>query len=61
MVTQWKKKAFTNMSEVFEKDDANKKKDFEKPKDNFYKKISKMKTENDCLRSKLRISTLSYR
>ncbi len=53
MVTQWKKKALGNMSEVFEKGDNKKEKDFENEKDQLYKEIGKMKIENEWLKKKL--------
>ena len=53
MVTLWKKKALSNMSQVFEKVDNKKDKDLEKEKDLLYKTIGKMKIENEWLKKKL--------
>jgi transposase len=55
MVTLWKKKALSNMSEIFEKGDNKKEKDFEKEKDVLYKEIGKMKIENEWLKKKLNL------
>jgi hypothetical protein len=50
------------MSEIFEKGDNKKEKDFEKEKDVLYKEIGKMKIENERLKkNKLRRSTLKFR
>jgi len=52
MVTLWKKKALSNMSEVFEKKDNKKEKDLEKEKDILYNTIGKMKVEIEWLKKK---------
>jgi len=53
MVTLWKKKAVSNMSQIFEKANNRNDKDQEKENDNLFKTIGKMKIENEWLKKKL--------
>ncbi len=51
-VTEWKRILVENMSEVFEKEDHSKEKEFEKEKDELLKIIGELKVHNDFYKKK---------
>jgi len=53
-VTEWKRILVENMSEVFEKEDHSKEKEFEKEKDELLKIIGELKVHNDFYKKKLK-------
>ena len=53
-VTEWKRILVENMSEVFEKEDYSKEKEFEKEKDELLKIIGELKVHNDFYKKKLK-------
>jgi transposase-like protein len=53
-VTEWKRILVENMSEVFEKEDHSKEKEFEKEKEELLKIIGELKVHNDFYKKKLK-------
>lgn len=53
-VSEWKRILIENMSEVFEKEDHSKEKEFEQEKDELLKIIGELKVHNDFYKKKLK-------
>ena len=53
-VTEWKRILVENMSEVFEKEDHSKEKEFEKEKEELLKIIGELKVHNDFYKKKMK-------
>ena len=53
-VTEWKRILVENMSEVFEKEDHSKEKEFEKEKEDLLKIIGELKVHNEFYKKKLK-------
>lgn len=53
-VSEWKRILLENMSEVFEKDDHTKEKEFEKEKEDLLKIIGELKVHNEFYKKKLK-------
>ncbi len=52
-VRQWKKKALSDLPEIFERGESKQNKELKNEKDDLFKQIGKMKVENDWLKKKL--------
>ena len=53
-VSEWKRTLLENMSEVFEKEDHSKEKEFEKEKEDLLKIIGELKVHNEFYKKKLK-------
>ena len=53
-VSEWKRTLLENMSEVFEKEDHSKEKEFEKEKEDLLKIIGELKVHNEFYKNKLK-------